>query len=217
MQPRRWALFFAAGVALSLSYQAWATSYFTDSVYRSFLAVVQLPGTLPLFLLGASGALLVRWMASRRLAQPSSRLANLFFLVGAVGSTLWLSQAVLPNMTAFYRGHWSLFATPLVLGAFFTLMVLGLFWGSRAGKLLCANAVVYYTGLVSYSLYLWHFPVMQQVQQLGGDTYAQLPGLARFVICALAVIAVSSASYFLFERPFFRLHGKRKSVSRSAA
>ena len=70
--------------------------------------------------------------------------------------------------------------------------------------------MVYYLGLISYSLYLWHFPVMEQVTSLGGQGYAGLPGSTRFMICLAAVLVVSSASYFLFERPFFRLGARRK-------
>lgn len=46
------------------------------------------------------------------------------------------------------------------------MMVLGIYWGSRIGTLLCANRVVYFIGLISYSLYLWHFVVMQQILQI---------------------------------------------------
>jgi peptidoglycan/LPS O-acetylase OafA/YrhL len=209
MRPGRWFLLLVAAIFANFLYLNWATMHFGDSVYKSFLAVVQLPGTLPLFLLGASGALLARWMAVNRISQPSFLHADVLFLFGAIGSVVWLGGAVLPNMEGFYIGHWSLYANSLVLGLMFTLMVLGLFWGSRIGKSLCANPVVYYTGLVSYSLYLWHFPVMQQVQAIGGESYAAFTGPVRFVICALAVMIVASLSYFAFERPFFRLRGKR--------
>jgi peptidoglycan/LPS O-acetylase OafA/YrhL len=209
MRAGRWWLLMLAGLAINLAYLAWASGHFGDSVYRSFLAVVQLPGTLMFFLLGSTAAMLSVRIQRGKIARPSAGAADVLFLAGAAGSFLWLTQAILPNITEFYIGHWTLFAHPLVLGVLFSAMVMGLFSGSRTGGWLCANPVVYFTGLVSYSLYLWHFPVVQQVQVIGGDTYAALPGPSRFVICLAAVMLVSTASYLLFERPFFRLRGKR--------
>jgi len=83
--------------------------------------------------------------------------------------------------------------------------VLGLYWGSRLGSILLANRVVYFLGLVSYSLYLWHFPVMQQLQVIFGPAYGDLPNWIKFPLSTAAVVAVSSLSYFLVERPFYRL------------
>jgi peptidoglycan/LPS O-acetylase OafA/YrhL len=71
--------------------------------------------------------------------------------------------------------------------------------------LLLANRVVYYLGLISYSLYLWHFVVMQQIQFVLGDAYSGLGHWVTFPLNTAAVIAVASLSYYLVERPFYRL------------
>ena len=90
-------------------------------------------------------------------------------------------------------------------------LFLGLYWGSRLGRLLLANRVVYFLGLVSYSLYLWHYVVMQQIQFVIGDSYTSLSHWITFPLNTAAVIAVASASYYLVERPFYRLKPWRQA------
>jgi len=51
---------------------------------------------------------------------------------------------------------------------------------------------------------------MQQAPVLFGDSWGALTGLPRFLATTALVVAAASASYFLFERPFFRLRGRRK-------
>jgi peptidoglycan/LPS O-acetylase OafA/YrhL len=212
MRPHRWLGFITAGFLLSMLYRVWAASA-TGRVPGEivFLNASQLPGSLPEFLLGASAAMLVRWMDFKHVKKPSNRSADIFFLAGVLLTGIWLSAVVLTHGAVYWTGHWSMVIAPVALGISLTLMVLGLYWGSSLGNRLCANPVVYFIGLISYSLYLWHFVAMQQVQLIGGAAYAALPGYAKFLVCTLSVTTVSAVSYALFERPFFRLRGKRKS------
>ncbi|MFT5770344.1 MAG: peptidoglycan/LPS O-acetylase OafA/YrhL [Lysobacterales bacterium] len=211
MRPRKWFFIMLAGFAISIAYRIWSASDFeTTSGPVVFLIASQLPGSLPEFLLGASAAILVKQVDIKGLPRPSMRSADLLFVLGVVLTTLWLSQIVFTYGTVYWRGHWSMVIAPIALGTALTLLVLGLYWGSRIGKWLCGNPVVYFIGLISYSLYLWHFVVMQQILLLGGEPYAQLPELVRFGICTLLVTVVSALSYFLVERPFFKLRGARK-------
>jgi peptidoglycan/LPS O-acetylase OafA/YrhL len=99
---------------------------------------------------------------------------------------------------------------PLVIGLPLSVSVLGLYWGSRIGAALLANRVVYFLGLISYSLYLWHFVVMQQLPLLVGDQYAEWPHWVTFPLVTLTVVVVASLSYYLVERPFYRLRSYRQ-------
>ena len=101
---------------------------------------------------------------------------------------------------------------PLALGLKLSIMVTSLYLGSRIGRLLLANPLVYFPGLISYSLYPWHFVVLQQASPLFGDVHAGLRGVPRFLFLLLLVVLVSGASYLLFERPFFRLGARRKPL-----
>ena len=91
-------------------------------------------------------------------------------------------------------------------------MVISLYWGSRIGRLLFANPVVYFLGLISYSLYLWHFVVLQQVDLIFGQAYTSMPGFPKFLFTTILVVLISTVSYYLFERPFFNLGARRKPV-----
>ena len=52
---------------------------------------------------------------------------------------------------------------------------------------------------------------MQQLYRGAGDWLAGLAALPRFALVSGVVLAVATASYWLFERPFFRLRGRRSS------
>ena len=210
MTPRRWGFVMLAGFAISLAYRHWAGGAFgevTGDVV--FLTASQLPGSLPEFLLGAGAAMLVRMKSRDKGFTPGKKMADILFVSGMMLTLAWLGGVVFTFGAVYWSGHWSMIIAPIALGCALTIMVLGLYWGSRIGTWLCANPVVYFIGLVSYSLYLWHFVIMQQIQKLGGDAYADLHGISKFLLCTLLVIALSALSYALFERPFFRLRGKR--------
>ena len=129
---------------------------------------------------------------------------------GLVLPAVWLWQVVLGAGADYWQGHWSMLVSPVALGLPLSIAVASLYWGCRIGTWLLANHAVYFLGLISYSLYLWHFVVMQQVQVLIGESYSRLPHWVTFPVAAASVIAVATASYYLIERPFYRLQPWRK-------
>lgn len=69
-----------------------------------------------------------------------------------------------------------------------------------------------YIGLISYSIYLWHYPVIWFVANAGWVLPATPAGFAgNAVIVASITIALSSVTYYLVERP--ALARKRAAVS----
>ncbi len=209
LRPRRWVFFLSAGIVLSILYRYWSSAQLgTVTPAGVFLLASQIPGSLPEFLLGATAALIVQWSDVNTNGKPPAWLLEVMFLLGAVLTVMWLWGVLLPNVSAYWRGHWSMLVAPSVLGLPLSLMVISLYWGSRIGRVLFANPVIYYLGLVSYSLYLWHFVVLQQIPVVLGEADANLTGLSRFMVSSILVVLVSSVSYFLFERPFFRLKNK---------
>lgn len=209
MRPRAWPWLLALACLSSVAWRQWSAQAFTgaDPV---MLSAAHLPGSLPEFLLGASAAML--WLQARP-GRQSTRLSptagDALVLWGALGTGLWLWGPVLGSGAAFWRGHWSMLASPFVLGITLGAVVLGSYSGSRIARVLFANRAVHALGLVSYSLYLWHFVVMQQLYRGAGDWLAGLAPVPRFTLVGALVLAVATASYWLFERPFFRLRGRR--------
>ncbi len=211
MRPRRWIPVLVGGLILSMVYRSWAAAHFGPlSSGHVFLAASQLPGSLTEFLLGASAALLVQFTSLNDRPRPAAWKLDLLFVLGLLIPAVWLWEVVLSAGAEYWLGHWGMIVAPLALGLPLTMAVLGLYWGSPVGTFLLANRVVYFLGLISYSLYLWHFVVMQQVQYLVGDSYAKLSHWVTFPLAVVAVIAVASASYYLVERPFYRLLSYRQ-------
>ncbi len=78
---------------------------------------------------------------------------------------------------------------------------------SLAGRVLSARPIVF-TGLISYSLYLWHWPLLVFARSLAGRGLTWAETLA---VLALSV-AVAAASWRWIERPF---RGRRPLLSRA--
>jgi peptidoglycan/LPS O-acetylase OafA/YrhL len=216
MRPVKWLAFLIAAIVLSMLYRAWSADHFAAAPEGAiFLAASHLPGSLPEFLLGASAAILVQKLDLLSIKRPTAWVLDSMFLGGLILTNLWFWKIMLPYGGIFWSGHWSMVIAPLALGLPLSLIVISLYWGSRIGSLLFANPVVYFLGLISYSLYLWHFVVLQQAGVILGEAYTTMPGLPKFLLSLTLVILVSALSYFLFERPFFRLGARRKPRRRA--
>jgi peptidoglycan/LPS O-acetylase OafA/YrhL len=212
LRPGRWLIFLLICIVLSMVYRAWSADHFgTITAANVVLLANHLPGSLPEFLLGATAALVVQWVELRAIRKPPVWVLDILLLSGATLAVMWLWSILYANVSSYWLGHWSMIIAPVAFGLPLSLMVISLYWGSRIGRLLFANPVMYYLGLISYSLYLWHFIVLQQLEVILGDANADLQGFPRFLVSLSLVVLVSSVSYFAFERPFFNLNSQRKS------
>lgn len=164
-----------------------------DPVAREYRIYNGTDTRLDALLLGAAAAVAFRYrLAAERWLTPAG----------------WVSFAVL-------AGHLyaNLFAEPRSLAWTYQLSHLWaavlatvLVWALAAGKLTPLAAVfsfapVRYTGRLSYSLYLWHYPVFHAVEK-------NLPHeFASFVVPAqvAAGFLAAAMSYHLVERPFLKL------------
>jgi peptidoglycan/LPS O-acetylase OafA/YrhL len=214
MRPTRWLFFLLICIVLSMVYRTWTVEHFVaDTPDFVFLVASHLPGSLPEFLLGASAAMLVQWFDIKSIKPPSAWVLDTLFMIGVALAVIWLWLFVLPNGADFWGGHWTMVVAPVALGLPLSLMVISLYWGSRIGRILFANPVIYFLGLISYSFYLWHFVVLQQIEFVFGDSLAGWHGFNRFLFSLSMVVLVSTVSYFVFERPFFHINGTKRRES----
>lgn len=83
-------------------------------------------------------------------------------------------------------------------GVGWALLLLGLLWGGGLPARLFASAPMRLVGVVSFSAYLWHMPVLQIAAAAGVRQW----GWAGLGLVLASMLAVSMLSYLLFERPW---------------
>lgn len=178
-------------------------------VYSSY----QLSGSLDMFGLGMCGALIhaqrarLPKLVNELLKSDAITLLGIGLLIVA---TYWLA-----GNRALYWANNPIFYlwTPLVSFGTVIIVLAGASGGRLVGFLF-GNRAMLLIGLVSYSLYLWHFPVLNWVGNI-----QQLPagGLHRFVMLLgvglPASLLVATLSYMFIEYPF--MHNKLARFSRA--
>lgn len=104
---------------------------------------------------------------------------------------------------------WKMAAGPLLVGTSYAAMVLGGLWGASWLRAAFELASLRFVGLISYSLYLWHLPLIQ-------GTLGMVPGWTGWQRVLLGVgivlcgaLPLAFLSYTLVERPFLRLRHRR--------
>jgi len=104
----------------------------------------------------------------------------------------------------FHFPHPSLYSLPAILGTCFII------WFSNPNEIitkLLSTKLFVGIGLISYSLYLWHYPIFAFVRIVEG---VSLPNKIFWIILS---IILSTVSYFLIERPFRKKDSFKKIFS----
>ncbi|MFA5627748.1 MAG: acyltransferase [Thiohalomonadaceae bacterium] len=212
LRPSRWWLLLATVVGSMLLWRGVTISLLAaETVPVRLLMAYQLPGSLDSFGLGMLGAGLYVNRARLGLAQLSN-----FYLAAITTSALLIVVATLYWMHYNYLDYWQhslIFYTwtPLFGTAISALLFAGVS-GCRLANGLFGNRVMIFCGLISYSVYLWHYPVMGWLLKsdfiLGHEGY-NLPRLLSAAV--LITFLLASLSYAFIERPMMRLRrGERR-------
>jgi peptidoglycan/LPS O-acetylase OafA/YrhL len=105
------------------------------------------------------------------------------------------------------------FSVPVIhqeLVAVFTALLLLNLSSNPKSIVKLENRIFRWLGRISYSMYIWHLPVMVgYLLWVGGDPLGR--PLLHFPLVLLLVVAAASVSYLAIERPFLRLK-RSKSV-----
>jgi peptidoglycan/LPS O-acetylase OafA/YrhL len=121
----------------------------------------------------------------------------------ALGLVLIVSSIVLIDRNQSTPGIWTLLPT---LGASLLIVVGMKGWFNRA---LLSNRVFVAIGLISYPLYLWHWPLLFITSLVEGTR----PSVSHRLIAIAITFFLSIATYFLIERPIrFGLHERVKTA-----
>jgi len=217
--PQRAAWRRLAMISASVILAAWAYRFavfhaYADSAVNTIVwATSQIPGTMDQFMIGATAAAGLRLANGRAGAEPSRSgqwrsTALLAVGVGGLVSMMYFLDRVHDD---YWAGHWSLFVWHTITSGFIASVVLAIVASGPSARLVFENRAALFLGTISYSIYLWHFPIVIWVAGL-----VDLPalGLVRGVLLVTPLVVVASAvSYFVVERPFLRL-GKTKAVQK---
>ncbi|MCA1666566.1 MAG: acyltransferase, partial [Thermomicrobia bacterium] len=100
----------------------------------------------------------------------------------------------------------------------FSLMIGGVIVGGRALQMPFGFLPLRFIGLVGYSAYLWHMPLIYLFNKF--PTVAALPPASRFyhvlLYTTIALMLVSGFMFLAVEKPFL-LRGRRQGAAREAA
>ena len=154
---------------------------------------------LEIFTLGIGASLFYVWAIEQGHLTPASRsrvsfwtgaaallgLAGAFWLAAAVGRIPAVNGIFVPQAPVwFIVGEW-------LLGISFALLLLSVMFGVPWVQRVWAFRPLCFIGLISYSLYLWHW------QLLALSAYST-------PLALLVLLLFCTASYYLVERPFLR-------------
>ncbi len=142
----------------------------------------------------------------RWLRVATSHIAGTGYIVVGMALTLWSMRALGQRYIAGPPVVYPSFAeAPVTLG--FTLILAGLLWAGERIRTVASFVPLRIVGVISYSIYLWHLPILFVTLRL--PTVAASVGGARFRLimwhASLMVLAVSILFYLVIEKPFIAL------------
>lgn len=168
---------------------------------------VRLGPYLPVFLCGVGAAWLDRGLQGRTVPPAVWGLAG---ALGALGCVVMVPSVwALLSGQSFDRGvshTWF-----LAHGLCWSLVLLAALHGPAWPRRLLASWPLRLVGVVSFSAYLWHMPVLEAVKRLAGEGAGT--GAAAAVLAG--TMAVSMLSFLLLERPWRELHLPRDGAGRA--
>ena len=194
----RWSIILV--IAASIAYRYWVFLHFHGRG-AEWMSVMM--GNTLGYLDGFSLGLLASWLSVRledRVLQ--ARWMDLLFVLGWSGllASIWALASVYPE---YWNGHPLLFLRNLMIAGPACLIVMATRHGSRLAHVALSNRLIFFCGIVSYSLYLWHLPVILMLSK--SDFFTSYPGypLAAYLLTAVPLSLLCAwLSYRYIEAPF---------------
>jgi peptidoglycan/LPS O-acetylase OafA/YrhL len=207
----RMLIFLAAILVVTLGYRIAAFQAYRNEPVNSIVwAINQIPGTLDQFTFGMLVAVVFRFVrtdpawATRLSGEAVSTFLFIAGMSGTVAMMYWIHHT--PD---YWSGSRLVYVWYTITCVFLAIAVFSIATSSRLTRALFENRAMVFLGTVSYSIYLWHYPVSRLVAEHMDKAAA---GRVGFGLAAFAAtVAVSAASYYAVERPFMRWGSRRKA------
>jgi peptidoglycan/LPS O-acetylase OafA/YrhL len=184
---------------LSVAFRAACYRAYLDPAWAQIVdygRIMQLPARFDEFFFGILGA----WLTLRRPASPAR--ARWWMSGGIIGIVIAVAgQSVFGDVFWNPRLPWILLYLTWI-GLSFGAIVYGA--AAQSGpRVWFGGRVLSWLGLISYSLYLWHYPLLQAAQHINGNaTGGPLALLQNIIVLTPAILFVSWLSQHFVERPF---------------
>lgn len=187
-------------VALAWLYRWWVVEAFGQTQPgRVFSLMGNTLGYLDIFIIGT----LCAFLYVRRGRGPGRRPhPGLLLALGVLGVLLVL-YSIHWLYGYYWSGHILLFLKNTLIGVSISAIIMSILLGSRLANGLLANRLMMHFGIISYSIYLWHFPIVVALSKW--SFIADYPGYRLPLLLAFSVPATWLAawcSYRFVERPF---------------
>lgn len=122
----------------------------------------------------------------------------------AIGATLLALGLLLITRQTEFPGWWA------VLPAVGTALMISAGMRAWLNRRLLSNRALVWIGLISYPLYLWHWPLLSFSRILQGQTASPVVRLG----CVAAAVALAWLTYTLVEKPVrFGMRGRQKTIA----
>ena len=199
--PRRWPWLLGLVVLAWAWRVGWQLQPRVDASNRIWIN--HLPGRIDQFAIGMLAAWAwLRFEASGRFLAP--RRADALLLAGLLGFLAMPALLLLDGRPAVMQ---SLSLHPVVVAwhSLASVAVCGILVACVAGAPLAARVLaarpVHWLGNISYSLYLWHLPLIMFVAWQSGGKLAAHDFWPFFSVCLILSLAVATLSWRFVERP----------------
>jgi peptidoglycan/LPS O-acetylase OafA/YrhL len=157
--------------------------------------IAQLPWRIDEFVAGMAGAA----VAVRSGWSPRAYARLTWIAAGALVLGAWIVGV--RDATWWQPG-----AMPIIRAAWIDVGVASLLIGISGAMTpiarIFASRVMVFLGAISYSIYLWHLPTLELTRWAMRTHFPAKPVVFDYAIAIVAILAISTLSYYLIERPF---------------
>lgn len=170
-----------------------------DTTYRK--NGFHMGGYLPAFLMGSFGAFLHHWLsgATWRESRPARRVFE-----GLAALLLFAPVVMMPDLWSWFTGRavsvHHFHTRVLLFGLIWALLIVAVLNGTGVLRRAFAFKPLRFVGLISFSIYLWHIPILKYVAY-----NVRAAPMTQAAVVTVATIVLSTVSYLLIERPCLRL------------